>query len=273
VDLKKSPDTLLKLARHADVLIEGFRPGVMDRLGLGYAALSETNPGLIYCSLLGYPSDGEYHNRAGHDINYLALTGLVDINLGQDGHPAMPGLQIADVAGGSMFAVTRILQAVIERNDGGRGQRIEVDMLQGVASLLGFTAAPAALAGKKASWDELLLNGQVACYNLYPTRDGRWMSLGNLEEKFWRNFCDAVGRPDWTDEQFNRSSGFRQTVSDLFMSRTQEEWIRLFRNVDTCVEPVRSLAEAAASGLFHYSDKPAPRLGEHTRSVMSEFGI
>jgi crotonobetainyl-CoA:carnitine CoA-transferase CaiB-like acyl-CoA transferase len=272
IDLKKSPETLLRLAPHADVLIEGFRPGVMDKLGVGYETLRQRNPRLIYCSLLGYPSNGERRDRPGHDINYLGLTGLIDLNHGQDGQPAMPGLQIADVAAGALFAVTRILQAVIEGAERGEGQRIEVDMVSGTASLMSFMAAPAALGRAAVTWEDLMLNGQVACYNLYPTKDGRWMSVGNLEEKFWRNFCDAVGRKDWIAEQFNRSGEFRGKVSELFSTKTQAEWMTAFRDIETCVEPILTLNEASARGLFRYPDEPAPRLGEHTTHVLEEFG-
>jgi alpha-methylacyl-CoA racemase len=272
IDLKKSPHTLLDLAQYADVIVEGFRPDVMDRLGLGYASIAERNPQIIYCSVLGYPSHGEYRKRAGHDINYVGLTGLLDINHGRDGLPAMPGLQIADVAAGSLFAVARILQALIERTERGRGERIEIDMVTGTASLLSFAAAPAALGAAQVRWEDLLLNGQVACYNLYPTLDGRWISVGNLEEKFWIHFCKAVGREEWISQQFNRSSEFRATVSELFVTKTQADWTEMFRTVDTCIEPILTLNEAADRGLFRYPDKPAPRLGEHTKQVLAEFG-
>jgi crotonobetainyl-CoA:carnitine CoA-transferase CaiB-like acyl-CoA transferase len=271
IDLKKSPEILLDLVQHADVVIESFRPGVMERLGVGYEALSQRNSRLIYCSLIGYPSYGEYRERAGHDINYVGSAGLLDINRGQDGKPAMPGFQISDVAAGAVFAVVRILQSVIERSERAHGVRIEVDMVTGTAALMGFMAAPAALARQQVSWEDLLLNGQVACYNLYPTADGRWLTMGNLEEKFWRAFCEKVGREDWIPARFNRTTEFRSVISDLFRTRTQSEWLAVFRNVDTCIEPLVTLNEAAARGLFRYPDKPAPRLGEHTECVLREF--
>src|SRR6185436_17549749 len=140
IDLKKSPDQLLKLVQHADVVIESYRPGVMERLGVGYEVLSRINPRLIYCSLIGYPSQGEYRTRAGHDVNYVGLTGLLDINRGQDGNPSMPGFQISAVASGAVFAVIRILQSVIECSETGKGARIEVDMVSGTAALMGFMA-------------------------------------------------------------------------------------------------------------------------------------
>jgi crotonobetainyl-CoA:carnitine CoA-transferase CaiB-like acyl-CoA transferase len=273
IDLKKSPEILLDLVQHADVLIEGFRPGVMERLGAGYDVLSRQKPRLIYCSLIGYPSYGDYRDRAGHDINYVGSTGLLEINRGQDGKPAMPGFQISDVAAGAVFAVVRILQSVIERSETGQGRHIEVDMVTGTAALMGFMAAPAALAGKTVSWTDLLLNGQVACYNLYPTADGRWMTMGNVEAKFWRTFCSAVNREDWIPEQFNRTPEFRAVVSDLFRTKTQAEWAEVFRNVDTCIEPLATLNEAAARGLFQYPNEPAPRLGEHTEQVLQEFNL
>lgn len=273
IDLKKSPETFLKLAEHADVVIEGNRPGVSDRLGVGYEAVSRRNAMIVYCSLTGYGSAGDYRSRPGHDVNYLALSGLLDINRGQDGQPAMPGLQIADIASGSLFAVARILQAIIERAERGRGQHIEVDMLGATASLMTFTAAPAALARQSVTWNDLVLNGQVACYNLYPTSDGRWMSMGNLEEKFWNNFCHAVGRERWTPRQFDRSPEFRREISDLFRTRSMSEWVQFLRNVESCIEPVLTLNEAAAKRLFRYAGVPGPKLGEHTTQVLKEFGV
>jgi len=273
VDLKQSPGVLLDLAQHADIVIEGFRPGVMERLGVGYEVLAARNPMLIYCSLIGYPSKGSYRNRAGHDINYVGSTGLLDINRGQDGKPAMPGFQISDVASGAVFAVIRILQGLIERADEKRGRRIEVDMVSGTAALMGFMASPVALAKQAAGWDDLLLNGQIACYNLYPTKDGRWMTMGNFEEKFWAGFCTTVDRNDWIPERMNRSAEFRARVSDLFKTKTQAEWVETFRDVDTCIEPLINLQQAAERGLFRYPGQPAPRLGEHTESVLSEFRI
>jgi crotonobetainyl-CoA:carnitine CoA-transferase CaiB-like acyl-CoA transferase len=244
----------------------------MERLGVGYETLAAHNPRLIYCSVLGYDPKGEYRTRAGHDINFVGLTGLLDITRGRDQQPALPGLHIADVAA-AMFSVTRVLQAVIERGEGGRGQRIEVDMLGRTAALAIFAAAPAALANHPSSWEDLMLNGQVACYNLYPTRDGRWLSVGNVEEKFWVNFCRTVQREDWIPEQFNRSPEFRAIVSDLFRTKTQSEWVEIFRRVDTCIEPVLTLREAADRHLFPYPQEPAPKLGEHTDQVLSEFAL
>ncbi len=271
IDLKKSPEVLHGLAEHADVVIESYRPGVMERMGAGYDVLSKINPRLIYCSLIGYPSTGDYRTRAGHDINYVGLTGLLDINRGQDGKPAKPGFQISDVASGAVFAVIRILQSVIERAERSSGARIEVDMVSGTAALMGFMAAPTVLGRMPAAWEDLLLNGQIACYNLYPTADRRWMTMGNVEDKFWINFCRTVERPDWEARQFDRTSEFRAEVSDLFMMRTQSEWMEIFRRVDTCIEPLLTLSEAGARGLFRYPDKPAPRLGEHTERVLAEF--
>lgn len=267
IDLKKSPESFLKLVEHADVLIEGNRPGVMERLGLGYDEVSKRNPGIVYCSMTGQGK------RPGHDINYLGVTGLLDINRGLDGNPAMPGLQIADIASGSLFAVGRILQAVIERAERGYGQHVHVDMVERTASLMTFMAAPAALAAQRVTWEDLLLNGQVACYNLYATADGRWMSMGNLEEKFWDNFCYAVGRERWTPRQFDRSVEFRREVADVFRGKTMSEWVEVFENIDTCIEPVLTLNEAAAKGLFKYPERPAPKLGAHTDAVLKEFGV
>jgi crotonobetainyl-CoA:carnitine CoA-transferase CaiB-like acyl-CoA transferase len=200
IDLKQHPEILLNLARHADVLIEGFRPGVMQRLGLDYEAVANRNPMIIYASLTGYGQEGPRRTRPGHDINYIALSGLLDINRGSNGRPTIPALPVADVAAGSLLGVSRILQAMIERTEHGHGQFLDLGMLPGMTDLLSFIAAPAALLGESKQWEDLLLNGQLTCYNIYETKDGRWMSVGNLEEKFWRVFCETLRHIDWDSE-------------------------------------------------------------------------
>ena len=271
LDLKASPDTFLKLTERADVVIEGFRPGVMDRLKVGYDAVAARNPGIVYCSISGYPADGSERDRAGHDINYLSSTGLIDLQRGPEGSPTMPALQIADVASGSLFAVMRILQAIVERNESDRGQHLKLSMLEGTTSLMSFTAAPTALAGRPVRWEDLMLNGQVACYNLYPTADGRWISVGNVEEKFWREFCDVLKKPEWIERQFDRSPELRLEISTVSAERTMTAWMDAFEGRDTCVEAVRTLEEASARGMFRYPDLAAPAQGEHTEQILKEF--
>jgi crotonobetainyl-CoA:carnitine CoA-transferase CaiB-like acyl-CoA transferase len=273
IDLESHPETLLKLAEHADVLIEGFRPGTMERFGLGYRAVAARNPMIVYASLSGYGQHGPRMRHPGHDINYIGLSGLLDISRGSDGKPAIPALQVADVAAGSLMAVNRILQAVLERSERGEGQYLDIGMLPGMSSLLSFTASPAVLLHETVDWSDLLLSGQVACYNVYPTRDGRWMSVGNLEEKFWIAFCTILNRIEWIPKQFDRTSTFRDEIAALFQNRTQDEWTELFSGQETCVEPVLTINEAADTGLFEYPDGAAPRRGEHTASVFEEFGI
>ena len=271
VDLKNSLDVFLELSRHVDVIIEGFRPGVMERLGAGYEEVTKRNHRIVYCSLSGYGSEGDYRDRPGHDVNYLSLSGLIDLQRGQDGRPAMPALQIADVASGSLFVVVRILQAIVERSESGTGCRLDLSMLAGTASLLSFTASPGAMTGRQVGWADLLLNGQVACYNLYPTADDRWISVGNLEEKFWITFCEVLEKPAWIERQFDRSVQFREEISLFFQSRQLDEWIHTFEGHDTCVEPVLTVGEAAERGIFKYPDLPAPKHGEHTEQVLREF--
>jgi crotonobetainyl-CoA:carnitine CoA-transferase CaiB-like acyl-CoA transferase len=273
IDLESHPERLLKLVEHADVLIEGFRPGTMGRFGLDYGAVAARNPMIIYASLSGYGQRGPRMRHPGHDINYIGLSGLLYISRGSDGKPAIPALQVADVAAGSLMAVNRILQAVIERKERCEGQYLDIGMLPGLSSLLSFTAAPAVLLHKTVDWSDLLLNGQVACYNVYATKDGRWMSVGNLEEKFWTVFCKILDRFDWIPKQFDRTSTFREEIAALFQSRTQKEWTELFSGQETCVEPVLTINEAADAGLFEYPNTAAPRYGQHTAAVFNEFGI
>jgi crotonobetainyl-CoA:carnitine CoA-transferase CaiB-like acyl-CoA transferase len=273
VDLTTSPHVLLELARHADVLIESYRPGVVERLGVDYASVIEYNRRIIYASLTGYGHNQESSNHPSHDLNYLALAGLLDLSRGRDGLPAIPALQVADIAAGSLFAAVRILQALLERDEQNHGAYLDISMLGGLSSLMSFTAAPVVLAKKDLNWDDFTLNGQIACYNVYPAKDGRWLAVANLEQKFWCTFCEVLGRPEWRTRQFDRTPQFQEQIRQLLETKTRAEWEAIFAGKDTCVTPVRTLHEAAAHNIFVYSDHPPPKLGEHTKQVLLEFGI
>jgi len=262
LDLKTAAgvEALRRLARTADILVEGNRPGVMERLGVGYEALAQENERLIYVSLTGYGQTGPYAQLAGHDINYIALGGVLGLNL-----PVIPGVQIADLVGGSMQTVTGILVALQERLRSGRGKFVDISMLAGVLALLPIPLAQYAATGRDPKPGTGTLNGAFACYQAYEASDGRWLAVGALEPKFWQELCKKLGCEDLIPLQF--STGVKERVAAIFKTRTAEEWFAALRGSDCCVTPVRSIAEIAAE-LPPFAGPPAPALGEHTQEIL-----
>lgn len=256
----------LRLAARADVVIEGFRPGVMERLGLGYEALRQTNERLVYVALTGYGRSGPYAQMAGHDVNYMALAGALE-------PPAIPRVPVADLAGGALPAVIGLLLALEARRRTGRGQRVDVSMLEGVAALM--VAAAAGLD---------VLTGRYACYSLYQARDGRWLAVGALEPQFWANLCRGLGCEDLIAQQFAGPQRQAEMIAELgrrFRERDAAEWWEQFRDQDACVTPVLNPGEATGGGIPvtpQLSETPgqaapaAPGLGEHTREILGEEG-
>ena len=248
VDLKKSEGRgiFLKLAATADVVLEQFRPGVVDRLGIGYEAVSDVNPRIVYCSLTGFGQDGPHRDRSGHDLNYLALSGVLGLTTDERGKPAIPGVQVADLAGG-MIAAFAILAALHARERTGRGQFVDVSMFDVMMSMLPIPASQQ-FAGKALEvGDKYLLTGAYPFYSIYETGDGRFMTLGALEPKFWENFCRKVGRDELVARQFDYGELRKQLfeeVAAIFKSKSQAEWVELMREADCCCEPVLSMAEA-----------------------------
>ncbi len=205
VDLKteQGREVLLRLARDADVLLESFRPGVMDRLGVGYETLREANPGLVYCAITGYGQDGPLRDRAGHDMNYLGRIGLLGLSGDADGPPVQAAGQIADLGGGALMAAFGILAALRERDRTGEGQFVDSSMADGALSWLAMVAARYFAEGRTPRRGELELAGSLVCYRPYRCSDG-WVTLGALEPKFWQAFCRGVGREDLIERQFDR---------------------------------------------------------------------
>src|SRR5438132_1669733 len=218
----------------ADVLIEGFRPGRMERMELGYASLSQINPALVYCAITGYGSTGAMARRAGHDLNYLARSGALSLMPLRDGVPAIPGLQVADLAGG-LQAAFLIAAALASREKTGRGQRVEVSMMHLMRS---WTALPRA--ALKAGLSGLPLTGELPCYHVYPVPGG-CLTVAALEADFWAEFCHTIGRDALTERQFDPSAV--DDVQSALASATRDEWMARFRDRDVCVEPVLGLAE------------------------------
>ncbi len=237
-----------RLAKRSDVVLEGFRPGVMDRLGVGYETLKQENPALVYCAITGYGQTGPYRNRAGHDLNYLSIAGVLSTMKGQNGNtPVIPGVQIADIGGGAMFAAFAILAAIISRERTGKGQFVDVSMMDGSFAWLSMAVAKLNAKTDDARPNESFLTGSYACYRVYETKDGKYMALGALEPQFWEAFCKSVNRKDLIADQF--AAGQKQAeiiaqLSTIFRQKTRHDWIEFLRDYDCCCEPVNSVPQA-----------------------------
>jgi alpha-methylacyl-CoA racemase len=251
VDLKSDGgrEAFLRLARGADVVLESFRPGVMDRLGVGYERLREENPRLVYCAITGYGQDGPFAARAGHDMNYLARIGLLDLSGEPDGPPVQAAGQIADLGGGALMAAVGILAALRECDRSGEGQLVDVSMTDGALSWLAMVAARFLAGGELPRRGRTELAGGLICYRPYRCADG-WVTLGALEPKFWRAWCEGVGRPELADRQFEPvGSDTHREVEAVFAARTRAEWEAFNDEHDCCLEPVLDLGEALDSAL------------------------
>ncbi len=239
-----------KLLREYDLIIEQFRPGVMERLGLGYEALSSIQPSLIYCSLSGYGQDGPLRDKAGHDINYLALSGVMGHTGSRENGPMITGMQIADMASGSYGAVIAILSAVIHRNRTGQGQYLDVALTDGVVPFNLVAAMNYLVEGVDPQREGYFLNGG-SLYDFYKTADGQYLSFGGLEPKFFEAFCRAIGRDDLIRGTISppNLAEVKDQVRQVIASKTREEWLEVFKGVEACLEPVLSLGEAFDSPL------------------------
>jgi crotonobetainyl-CoA:carnitine CoA-transferase CaiB-like acyl-CoA transferase len=299
---ERGQEVLLRLARDYDVLIESFRPGVMDRLGVGYERLRAENPGLVYCAITGYGQDGPYRDRSGHDMNYLGLIGLLGLTGERDGPPVQAAGQIADVGGGAQMAAFGILAALRERERSGEGQLVDVSMSDGALSWLALVAGRYLCDGVTPQRGELELAGGLVCYRPYACKDG-YVTLGALEPKFWQAWCRGVGREDLLERQFERpGSDAHSEVERIFLERTRDEWREFASQHDCCLEPVLDLGEALDSDLVRAREMvveidqpgaggvrqlgvpvkmnrtpgaaqgPGPALGEHTDEVLEAAG-
>lgn len=289
-------EILQKLAMDADVLVESFRPGVMQRLGLGHAELCELNKRLIYCSISGYGQDGPMSQRAGHDLNYMARSGLLEQN-GTGDTPSMPGFQVADIAGGTLYAAIAILGALHKRGRSGEGSYLDISMTDGALSLhLPLHASTAT--GHPPQRGEEMLNGGLPCYNIYQTGDQKHLAVAALEPKFWSAFVQVIGASHLATDGMNFGEAGAKAygeISDIFAAKTQQEWLDVFASVDVCVEPVQSPAQALEDGLFEARNRffriagtpqtrtpvtpidrehtRAPELGEHTDEILRELNF
>ena len=295
-------DAFFKMVEQADVVVESFRPGVMAKLGLGYDVLSARNPKIIVCSISGYGQTGPYVDRAGHDLNYIALAGVLAMGGHAGGAPMMPGVQIADLAGGALWGATAILGALVGRGRTGRGAHLDISMTEGALALL--TAELGNMdCGARPTRGSETLNGGVAAYAIYEAQDGRYLAVGALEPKFWIALNTALGRPPNVGEIVGtgaQQATTRGELAAIFATKPAAEWVTLLARHDCCVELVLEPTELPehplhqAREVFFSIDggagvgpvmqvrtplgtprapRPPPRLGEHTAAVLAEYGF
>ena len=297
LDLKKPEgvEIFLRLASEADVIVESFRPGVVDKLGIGYATVAALNPKIAYCSISGYGQDGPYKDLAGHDINYLGYAGVLD-QIGLEGsQPAIPNFQIADLLGGALTGVMGILAAVLEAQRTGQGRYIDVSMTDSVLAHTYFTMLRLNDAGSSAPRGTDLLSGGLPCYATYRCADGKYMAVGALEGKFWQVCCAVLDRPDWVRRQWD--AGLRAEMAELFATRPRDDWAASFGAFDCCVTPILTPEEALRNeqltargmiveeaGLTQFAPplkmsdyqfgirQPAPKAGEHNEAILHAAG-
>ncbi len=288
----RGKEIFLQLARQADVIIESFRPGAVARWGIGYDIIRAINPRIVYCSLSGYGQTGPYRDRAGHDLNYIAQTGLLAANGRAGDPPVPPAAQIADLSG-SMYAAVSILAALIGRAKTGLGQYLDVSLFDSGLAWTGTIIGGTLAAGEKIERGRNQLNGGMACYNVYETSDGKFITIAAIEPHFWVAFCKVVARENWIPRQYDFDP--IPEIAAMFKTRTQDEWLSLFRDIDACIEPVQDFREAfnhpqvkhrglavivggipqiGSVFIFAKNDyAPAPSQGEHTRAVLTMIGI
>lgn len=295
---------LLSLIATADVVLEGFKPGQAQRLSLDYEAAAAVNESIVYCSLTGYGQRGAYARRAGHDLSFLALSGTLDLLRAPGGRPVIPAFQLADVAGGALFATIAVLAALLERSHTGRGQYLDASIWQGTASLLSLQMLPA-LAGVSArDAYRRYLAGAMPGYNVYETADGHYMALAAIEPVLWTDFCRAVDREDLLSQHVPEAEEGKRVaaeVAGIFRQRTRAEWEEFLADKDLCCEPVLALEEVGdyvrrlggpllqqplggqGTSLVHVASpralastdravSPAPALGQHTVELLGALG-
>jgi len=303
LDLKQEParHAFYRLVDTADVVVEGFRPGVVARLGVDYPTLSQRNPRLVYCSISGYGQDGPYRDLPGHDINYISIAGALGMIGRPDAPPTIPHNLLADYAGGGLLAATAILAALLARHHTGRGQYLDVAMTEGVMYLMAATFARYFQSGEVPRPGQTMLDGALPEYEVYETADGGYISLGCLEPKFFANLCHALGRGDLIPRR-GQAEVVRAAFREAFRRRTRDEWFHLLQDKDICVARVYSLDEVEAdpqvqhrgmvwemgdeggekvkqvapalrlAGVAEARRRPPPHPGQHSEEVLQEIG-
>ena len=293
-----------RLIEKADVLLEGFRPGVVERLGVDYESVRKVNPKLIYCSITGYGQNGPFRDRVGHDVNYLSYAGVLDLIGEKDRPPAIPGVQIADIAGGGMNAAIGILLALYARENTGQGQYIDISMTDGMVGFLPAALFFRQLTGQEPRRADEILSHRFACYQTYETAGGKYLSIGAVENRFWKKLCDILQKPEFASLQYDdrRRDEIIEYMRDTFKQKTLDEWDAILSDRDICWGRIQSTREVLEDPLFReremvveiegqdgqtsetlgvavkLSDTPgsirtAPvGFGESTTTVLEEFG-
>ncbi|MCL5884657.1 MAG: CoA transferase [Deltaproteobacteria bacterium] len=294
-----------KLAAGADVVVEGFRPGVAARIGADYATLSAENPRLVYCSISGYGQTGPMRDIAGHDINYTSYAGILGLCGHRDSPPVAPPVQIGDLFGGAMMALSGILMALLGRQSSGKGTWLDISMTDGAMAMHAFNAAEYFSEGVSPKRGNMPLTGKYPCYNTYKCADGGYVSIGPLEAWFWERMTRALGREDLLSRQYADGEEAERTRAELgkvFAAKGRDEWVRFFREHDVCLSPVLSLSEALshpnaqarrmvievesplggkerqlglpikAAGAEEATPRRSPRLGEHDEEILAGIG-
>lgn len=294
----------LQMAETADVVLEGFRPGVTKRLGVDYETVAAVNPGIIYCSITGYGQTGPYAGHVGHDANYLSIAGVLDLIGEKDRPPSIPGIQIADIAGGGLNGVIGILMALHARRATGRGQYIDISMTDGSFSLLALAAQFYEMTGVAVKRSDFMLSHRYACYHTYETADQRYICIAAVEYRFWQKVCDFFEVPEYGPLQYDDAR--REEIKDFmrrrFLEKSLSEWESVLQGLELCWSPVRTLDEALSSELFkqremvtelQYPDggtrkaigvpvklsrtpgsiqTPPPEFGQDTTAVLRQYG-
>lgn len=301
---KAGKDIFMRLAKNADVILEGFRPGVVKRLGVDYDSIRRINSRIIYCSVTGYGQTGDYKDRAGHDVNYMGLSGVLDLIGEHKRPPVIPGVQIADIMGGGMNAAIGILLALFVRERSGQGQYIDISMIDGIMGLLSIPLFFYQLTGKAQERSNSLLSNRYACYHIYETADSKFLTIGALEHRFWKNLCELLEIPEFIPLQYDETR--RKEIIAWFQERiktqTLAEWSEFFHNADVCWGPVKDITQVLSDthirerNMFveaktadgrttrmigvpvKLSDTPGtvrtppPVFGENSRDILSELG-
>jgi alpha-methylacyl-CoA racemase len=304
LDLKQKAgvDVFLRLVHKADVVVESFRPGVMDRLGVGYGQCRAVNPRIVYCAISGYGQTGPYRNLAGHDVNYCGYAGFIDQVGSEGGDPVIPNIQVADILGGALVPAMGILAALLDAQRSGEGRFVDVAMTDGVLAHNYQALAAMAATGKVKPRGEDFLSGGEPCYSVYRTADGRHMAVGALEKKFWDQVCEVLERPDLKGSHWEKrekdARWAKKEMEKLFAEYPQSFWIAKFATYDCCVTPVLPLHESVKNpqiknremvvehrGAPQFSppfkmsrftfaiDRDAPEAGEHSAEILRQLGL